>query len=394
MRIVLINYAYDGAIDDTNETITRYATTSGWAEAVAAAGAGAVVVALRFSRDADVARSGVRYLFRRDADGPMARARTAPRTLHQAVADSRPDLVHVNGLVFPSQVRQLRGALPSACPIVVQDHAGVHPGPIAWWRVRSRWRRRAMRAGLQSADAFLFTSVEQGRAWQDAGVIASGQAIHAVVESSTAMRAIDRDEARRASGVDGAPAILWVGRLNDNKDPLTVLDGFERALASLPGARLSMVFSEAPLVERVRKRIHRSAVLSDRVRLCGRVAREHLAAYYSAADLFVLGSHHEGSGYALIEAHACGCVPVVTSIPSFRAITADGSVGALWTPGDPAGCAEALVRVAQAGLEAGRSAVTAHFADRLSWAAIGRRAADIYREVGTARTGRGLESSG
>jgi glycosyltransferase involved in cell wall biosynthesis len=394
VRIVLINYAYDGAIGDPGETIARHATATGWAEAVAASGAGAVVVAWRFSRDADVERGGVRYLFRRDADGPMAGARTAPRALHQAVAASRPDLVHVNGLVFPSQVRQLRDCLPRACPIVVQDHAGVQPGPIAWWRVRARWRRRAMREGLQSADAFLFTSIAQGRAWQDAGVIATNQAIHAAVESSTTMRAIDREEARRASGVNGAPAILWVGRLNDNKDPLTVLDGFERALSRLPGARLSMVFSEAPLVEPVRDRIRRSAALSDRVRLCGRVDHDRLAAFYSAADLFVLGSHHEGSGYALIEALACGCVPVVTSIPSFRAITADGSVGALWASGDGAGCAEALARAAQVGLDAERSAATAHFEEQLSWTAIGRRAVDIYKEVGTARAGRDRERSG
>ena len=36
--------------------------------------------------------------------------------------------------------------------------------------------------------------------------------------------------------------ILWVGRLTTNKDPLTVLDGLERALPQLPGARALMVF--------------------------------------------------------------------------------------------------------------------------------------------------------
>ena len=49
-----------------------------------------------------------------------------------------------------------------------------------------------------------------------------------------------------------------------------------------------------------------------------------------AADLFVLGSHREGSGYSLIEALACGLPPIVTDIPSFRSLTGAGVVGALW----------------------------------------------------------------
>ena len=63
----------------------------------------------------------------------------------------------------------------------------------------------------------------------------------------------------------------------------------------------------------------------------GRLPHERLAAYYSAADIFVSGSHREGSGYALIEAMACGAIPCVTDIPSFRAIT--GGCGALLAGG-------------------------------------------------------------
>ena len=37
-----------------------------------------------------------------------------------------------------------------------------------------------------------------------------------------------------AIGATGDPLILWVGRLTTNKDPLTVLDGLERALPQMP----------------------------------------------------------------------------------------------------------------------------------------------------------------
>ena len=59
-----------------------------------------------------------------------------------------------------------------------------------------------------------------------------------------------------------------------------------------------------------------------------------MPAWFSAADLFVVGSHHEGSGYALMEACACGAVPVVSDIPTFRLLA--GGAGALWPPGDAA----------------------------------------------------------
>src|SRR4029077_4802153 len=117
------------------------------------------------------------------------------------------------------------------------------------------------------------------------------------------------------------------------KDPLTVLDGFERSLDLMPGAALTMIYSTDELLSAVRERVERSPSLIERVRLAGVVARERMASYFSAADVFVLGSHHEGSGYALMEACACGAVPVVTDIPTFRLIT-EGVVGALWTPGD------------------------------------------------------------
>jgi len=43
-----------------------------------------------------------------------------------------------------------------------------------------------------------------------------------------------------------------------------------------------------------------------------------MASFYSAADLFVVGSHHEGSGYALMERARADSIPVVTGIPTFR----------------------------------------------------------------------------
>jgi glycosyltransferase involved in cell wall biosynthesis len=194
--------------------------------------------------------------------------------------------------------------------------------------------------------------------------------------------------ARQATRIEGQPSILWVGRLNANKAPLTVLDGFERALRDLPRAALTMIYGSDDQLPLVINRLEASPALADHVRLVGPVPHERMSLYYTAADLFVLGSHHEGSCYALIEACACGLPPVVTDIPSNREITGSGSIGALWPPGDAASFTQALLRVVGDGRLSSRQAVLDRFSRALSWTAVGRTALDAYVAVHSAVTAR------
>jgi glycosyltransferase involved in cell wall biosynthesis len=236
-----------------------------------------------------------------------------------------------------------------------------------------------------AVDAFLFAADEHVGRWRRAGFVGPRQRTYQVMEASTALTPIPRADAEARTGVRGRPAILWVGRLNANKDPLTVLEAFERALATLPEATLTMLYGSSELGDDVRARVACSAALRDRVRLAGAVAHDQIGGYFSAADLFVAGSHHEGSGYALIEALACGATPVVTDIPSFRVLTRGGAIGILWPVGDVGACARALAIAGQLNPDAERARIREHFARHASWAAVGRRAMEIYTDVVTAR---------
>jgi glycosyltransferase involved in cell wall biosynthesis len=100
-----------------------------------------------------------------------------------------------------------------------------------------------------------------------------------------------------------------------------------------------------------------------------------------AADIFVLGSHREGSGYSLIEALGCGLPPVVTDIPSFRALTGAGAVGSLWPCGDSQALSRALQALAARTGASVRAAVRAHFERELSFAALGTKLVTMYRDV-------------
>jgi glycosyltransferase involved in cell wall biosynthesis len=100
-----------------------------------------------------------------------------------------------------------------------------------------------------------------------------------------------------------------------------------------------------------------------------------------AADLFVLGSHREGSGYSLIEALACGLPPVVTDIPSFRSLTGAGTVGRLWPCDDPYALRDAIRSVAACADSEMRAAVRAHFDLELSIDSVGLKLAAMYEDV-------------
>ena len=375
MRIVQANAVYDRAAKTPEALLDSYHTLTEWSEAVAAAGA-AVSVVQRFHANASVERNGITYQFVADKFMPWLSTGDAPKVFVDAIAAQSPDVIHVNGLIFPTLIagiRKLAGARPA---IVAQHHGGEFPirgeGIVGWMRER-RWRN-----GLASADAISFTAREQADPWRAANVIGN-QRIIEVVEASTTLRIMDRDRARGALGVSGSPVILWVGRLTTNKDPLTVLDGLIRALPQLPNARVLMVFGDDTLLPEVDERVRASEVLRERVILAGTVPREEMPNYYAASDLYVSGSHSEGSGYALIEAMAAGVVPVITDIPSFRAIT--GECGRRWPPGEAGSFATALVEMASTDLEPHKRAARQRFESDLSWDAIGRRTVSEYQPL-------------
>ena len=350
------------------QLLEAWATLVDVAEATARLGT-RVSVVQACSSEQQLERNGVRYYFLPFGEEPQG-SRLAP--LAQLLRSLNPQLLHVHGLGFPRQLAALRALLPET-PIVVQDHASRPP------RI---WRRAAWRRGLAAADGIAFCSAEQATPFVRAGVLSAQTPVYEIPESTSRFTPGERATARRTTGVAGDPAVLWVGHLDSNKDPLTVLDGFSATTRVLPGLRLYCCFGVAPLLARVQARIAADPQLRERVQLVGRVPHEQVEQLMRAADVFVLGSHREGSGYSLIEALACGLPPVVTDIPSFRALTAEGAVGSLWPCGDSRALSEALQAVAASADANTRGTVRGHFERELSFAALGAKLDAMYRQVG------------
>ena len=243
------------------------------------------------------------------------------------------------------------------------------------------WRRSVAQWGLAAADAVAFTDRAQALPFLDAGVLGSEHRIFEVIEGSTRFTPGDLATARAASGVTGDPCLVWVGRLDANKDPLTVLDAVSRACDSLPSLRLWCCHAEAPLLSAVQQRIDGDPRLAERVRLLGRLERPAVQDLLRAADFLLLGSHREGSGYAVIEALACGATPLVTDIPSFRRITDGGRVGALSPVGDAEAMARAIVDWASRDRATLRKNARDQFERALSFDAIGMELRQVYEAL-------------
>ena len=162
---------------------------------------------------------------------------------------------------------------------------------------------------------------------------------------------------------------------------LTVLDGVGAALRSLPELHLWCCHGTSPLLAAVEARIARDRALRGRVHLLGRVPHEQVEQLMRAADVFVLGSHREGGSSALVEAMATGLTPIVTDIPSSRALTGNGAVGGLWPCGDSAALGAAL-QVAAAALGPNtRTRVRAYFDEHLAGPALGRKLTSAYARL-------------
>ncbi|HWG57905.1 MAG TPA: glycosyltransferase family 4 protein [Candidatus Acidoferrales bacterium] len=377
MHAVCLSYSFDPRLTTPDALLDRCDTLVGWAEAVKAAGA-RVTVVQRFGSDAEVVRNAIPYRFVRDPSWRSGSLLDRAPRLNQAVLSAQPDIVHVNGQQFARQAlllkRLLRHRRKSAhIPILLQDHKCFPP---------RRWiNRRTLAPALRRMDALSFASRDLAEPWLKGGFLRPDQPILELMEGSCDFSMRPQDAARARTGLSGSPLCLWVGRLEPHKDPLTVLRGFAQALPSMPDARLAMVYGTETLLPEVRKWIAENPGAGGLVTLLGQRPHPELEDIFNSADIFLLGSNSEGSGYAVIEALACGVVPVVTNIPSFRVLTGEGTIGGLFPVGD----AEALALVLRGRYSAmhpgARAEVRAFFEMNFHWNAIGRAAVAAYQSL-------------
>ena len=361
MRYVFISYNYSRDFNSPDAWFLRTAGYSGVMEALAINNT--VINIKQVNYQGEVVHNGVQYHF----VGFDKKRNYFPWRLNQYIKSLNPDVAIVHGLHHPLQLIQLRLLLPKKVKIIAQHHAEQPFTGV---------KRYVQRLADKCLDAYLFASAAMGAGWVRNGNLASLKKIHEVMEVSSIFSPVGKDLARSKTSITGTPVFLWVGRLNKNKDPLTVVNAFLRYAAIAPDARLYMIFHTDELLNDIKKVLAGNS-MGNRVILVGKLPHHELQYWYSSADFFISGSHYEGSGTALCEAMSCGCVPIVTNIDSFRMITDNGNCGLLYQAGNEVKLFAALTEIENIDIEEIRRKSLASFGERLSFEAIAGRISEI-----------------
>lgn len=221
-------------------------------------------------------------------------------------------------------------------------------------------------------DGYFFTGFENAKQWYTNNIISKNKIIE-LMEGSVEFTFNGNDQRNVSS-------FLWVGRLDENKDPMTILKTFHRFLEIEPKAKLTMVYHEGNLESQILEYIGSNNLINN-IELKGFIAHQDLEKLYHQHEYFILGSHYEGSGYALLESMACGCVPVVTDIPSFRYMTDNGNCGLLFPPGHEERLFEHLTKTTAVDFSDYQKKVLTHFENKLSFQAIADKIALSFQSL-------------
>jgi len=283
-----------------------------------------------------------------------------PNHVHKFVRDLSPDAVVVHGFHFPWQVWCLRALLRKTRAVLFIQHHAERP---------LNYHKHYLQVMMdRHIKGYFFASHELASGWVHKGQIRDTSKVTEVMEASSPFRP--------PSDTRSGSKYIWVGRLDENKDPITLLKGFIKFLTHAPSSTLTVIFAGGHLLPETESVIKQASAASGNILMQGPVPHHELPRWLGEADFIISTSHYEGSGVAVCEAMSCGCIPILSHIPSFRMMTRRGEVGLLFAPGDADDLARILLRSTRMDILAEREKTLRQFRSELSFEAISKKMLD------------------
>src|SRR5471030_620578 len=264
MKFLFTSYVFTKQFNSPEAWIERIKAYTGILEALAKKNE--VISIEQINYQGNYQKDGVQYYFKHFTK----MGRLLSFRLHRFIKKHNPDIIDIQSLHFPLQIIQLRLLSGNKARIIVQNHAE---------KPFNGLKRLAQQLADRYIDAYLFASHELGAEWVKNGNISSSKKIHEVMEVSSVFYPIKKEAARIQTKVTGGPFFLWVGRLNENKDPLTVVSAFLKFIYSEPAARLYMIYHTDELLQQVKDLLEYS-VNKDSIVLVGKVPNDDLLYWY------------------------------------------------------------------------------------------------------------------
>jgi len=355
MKIVFASYAYSPEYNDPQSWLQRIDFYTGILTRLAFKHT--IISIEQIDHEGIYPHQGVQYHFKK----LTKLGRNFPFKLHGYIKGFEPDVVFIHGLHFSHQIIQLRLHLGANVKIIAQHHAE---------QPYRGFKKLMQQLADKCINAYLFASRDMGLEWVKRGNIAKPEKIHQVMEVSSVFGVIDKRIALSKTGISGSPVFLWVGRLNQNKDPLTVVRAFLQYARSNTAARLYMIYQTEELLSQIIKLIECNPLGKETITLVGKIQHPELLYWFNSADFMISGSHYEGSSVVVCEAMSCGVIPIVTDILSFKMMTDNGKCGFLYQPGNQVALLASLLQTEAMGVTAKREACLRFYKYELSFEAI------------------------
>ncbi len=360
MKILFTSYINIASFNDPEQWLERIKGYTGVLESL---GKYHTIISIeQINYNGELDKKGVKYYFR----DFKKKTSLFPIQLHRFIKKLDADIIVVHGTHFPLQVMQLKRAVGNTVKIIVQNHAE---------KPFNKPKSYLQKLADKYINAYIFTSEEMAGDWIANKIISDEKKVWGIMEGSSHFTAINKMRAKNKTGVTGSPAFLFVGRLDDNKDPLKVVDSFLRYNELQPSSALYMIYHTTDLLDEIKKflneRNNRGAIF-----LVGKSEHNEMLYWYNSADFIISASHYEGSGIAVCEGMSCGCIPLLTNIPSFRKITSNGSCGVLYDINEADGLFNALTQTQFLNIEEEKEKVLKQFDEDLSFGAIAKQIAE------------------
>ena len=231
--------------------------------------------------------------------------------------------------------------------------------------------RRWIRWAAQNADGLVAVSGGLKRRLVELGIGADRVRVLRNGVDLALFRPHDREAGRATLGFT-RPTLLAVGNLVALKRHWLMVE----ALTYLPEVEL-VIAGEGPERAGI-ERLVRERKVADRVRLLGRVPQDRLPEIYSAADLLLLVSTHEGWPNVLLESMACGTPVVVSPMDGIADIVGAADSGQILAEDSPSGLARAIRELL--GAPPSRAA-TRLYAEKFDWQSTTNGQIALFHEI-------------
>ena len=263
--------------------------------------------------------------------------------LYRLVRQGRYEVVHTHtskGGVLGRIVARLAGV-----PIIVHTpHGHVFHG--YYGKLVSRLFIRIERWAAGFTDRIITLTERGARDHVDYGVAPPSR--FTVIHSGVEFPALDspsRESGRReALGIGSSDFVYGtVGRLEPIKGHSVLIEAFARVVQELSNAKLLMI-GDGELRQEL-EGLARGLNVSPRVIFAG--WREDVGELLRLMDVFVLPSHNEGMGKALVEAMHAGLPSIASNVGGIPEVVEDDKQGVLVAPGSSESLAREMIVLAQ-----------------------------------------------